>query len=687
MSQAYASLTQQMLQAFQGQHLDTAERLAKMILKAKPKDLVALQVFGLSLAMQGRAAESVAPLFKASQQDQKNPELLSNLAKAQHGAAMYAEAILTYKKLDQLIPNNPQILTDMGTSFAKAKNYHDAEECFERVIQADSSYFLVWSNRGNLLAEMGLPADALTSYEKALALNPDYAEAWTNYGNALFDLSRYQEARLAHERALELSPDYSEAWSNYGNTLLELKDSRDYEAYKKAYSLNPDHPFLLGQLFSAATSRCDWSQSQPLASKIISRADLGEKVAHPFIFLQTDASLKLQKLAAEIYIKDRISVTKSRIRSPGLHIEDEKKIRIGYFSSDFKEHPVGILMENLLKKHNREQFEVYGFFLNSPAGDAIEVRLLDAFDATLNLHGISDAQAADLVLAKKLDIAIDLNGHTSGARTALFARKLAPIQVNYLGYAGTSGANFYDALIADQVVIPQEHQINYSEPIAYMPNSFFPVDTSIAVESFGELPTRSSQGLPESGFIFTCFNNAYKITPQIFDVWMKLLKEVPGSVLWLSKPSSEAMLNLQKEAVNRGVDSARLIFAIRVPGRTDHLSRLRLADLFLDTPNYNAHATAADALWAGVPVLTQIGSTFAGRVAASQISALGLSELIAHSEGEYIAKALAFANHPETLQSISQQLEKSRASAILFNTKQYVKDLESLYVSLLSKIK
>jgi len=658
-----------------------------MILKAKPKDLVALQVFGLSLAMQGRAAESVAPLFKASQQDQKNPELLSNLAKAQHGAAMYAEAILTYKKLDQLIPNNPQILTDMGTSFAKAKNYHDAEECFERVIQADSSYFLVWSNRGNLLAEMGLPADALTSYEKALALNPDYAEAWTNYGNALFDLSRYQEARLAHERALELSPDYSEAWSNYGNTLLELKDSRDYEAYKKAYSLNPDHPFLLGQLFSAATSRCDWSQSQPLASKIISRADLGEKVAHPFIFLQTDASLKLQKLAAEIYIKDRISVTKSRIRSPGLHIEDEKKIRIGYFSSDFKEHPVGILMENLLKKHNREQFEVYGFFLNSPAGDAIEVRLLDAFDATLNLHGISDAQAADLVLAKKLDIAIDLNGHTSGARTALFARKLAPIQVNYLGYAGTSGANFYDALIADQVVIPQEHQINYSEPIAYMPNSFFPVDTSIAVESFGELPTRSSQGLPESGFIFTCFNNAYKITPQIFDVWMKLLKEVPGSVLWLSKPSSEAMLNLQKEAVNRGVDSARLIFAIRVPGRTDHLSRLRLADLFLDTPNYNAHATAADALWAGVPVLTQIGSTFAGRVAASQISALGLSELIAHSEGEYIAKALAFANHPETLQSISQQLEKSRASAILFNTKQYVKDLESLYVSLLSKIK
>ena len=686
MTEAYASMTQQMLQAFQSQHLETAERFAKMILKMNAKDLVALQVFGLSLAMQGRVTESVAPLYKASQQDQKNPELLSNLAKAQHGAAMYAEAILTYKKLDRLIPSNPQILTDMGTSFAKAKNYHDAEECFERAIQADSNYFLVWSNRGNLLAEMGLSADAITSYEKALALNPDFAESWTNYGNSLFDLSRYQEARLAHERALELNPDYPEAWSNYGNTLLELKDSRDYEAYKKAYSLNPDLPFLLGQLFSAATSRCDWSQSQPLASKIISRADLGERVAHPFIFLQTNASLKLQKLAAEIYIKDRIPVAKSRIRSPSLHIEDEKKIRIGYFSSDFKEHPVGILMENLLKNHDRDQFEVYGFFLNLATGDEVEQRLLEGFDSIITLYGLSDPEACTLIASQNLDIAIDLNGHTSGARTALFARKLAPIQVNYLGYAGTTGTNFYDALIADQVVIPQEHQVHYSEPIAYLPNSFFPVDTSIPVDSFGNLPAKSSQGLPEDGFIFACFNNAYKITPQIFDVWMKLLKEVPGSILWLSKPSSEAMLNLQKEAENRGVDSSRLIFATRTPGRSEHLSRLRLADLFLDTPNYNAHATAADALWVGLPVLTQIGSTFAGRVAASQLSALGLNELIAKCEAEYVTKALEFANHPEILKSIRDQLEESRVSSTLFNTKQYVKDLESLYIELLKKI-
>ncbi|MBU3622061.1 tetratricopeptide repeat protein [Polynucleobacter sp. CS-Odin-A6] len=685
MTQAYASITQQMLQAFQSQHLDTAERLANMILKINAKDLVALQVCGLSLAMQGRVAESVTPLYKAYQQDQKNPELLANLAKAQHGAHMYAEAIVTYKKLNLLIPNNAQILTDLGTSFAKAKNFQDAEDSFEKAIQVEPHYFLAWSNRGNLLAEMGFATDAIASYKKALDLKPDYAETWTNYGNALFDLSRYQEGRLAHEQALKLRPDYAEAWSNYGNTLLELKDPGDYEAYQKAYTLNPDHPFLIGQLFNAATCRCDWSHSQPLASKIISRGDLGEKVAHPFIFLQTNASLKLQKLAAEIFIHDRILNTKPNILSSLDHNGDGKKIRIGYFSSDFKEHPVGVLMQNLIKMHNRNHFEVYGFFLNAPTGDAIEGRLLDDFDASVSLHCISDSDAMNLVLAKKLDIAIDLNGHTSGARTALFARKIAPVQVNYLGYAGTSGAHFYDALIADQFVIPQEHQAYYSEPIAYLPNSFFPVDTSIPIESFGDLPTKLSEGLPEKGFIFACFNNAYKITPPIFDLWMNLLKEVPDSILWLSKPSPEAILNLQKEAKSRGIDESRLIFATRTPGRQEHLSRLRLADLFLDTSNYNAHATAADALWAGLPLLTQNGNTFAGKVAASLLNALSLNELIADSESEYFAKALEFARSPEKLKAIRDQLAVNRAHSPLFNTKQYVEDLESLYVKLVNK--
>lgn len=685
MNQAYSSMTQQMLQAFQGQNLETAERLAKMILGMSPRDLVALQIYGLSLAMQGRTAEAIPSLYKATQQDQKNPELLSNLAKAQYGAELYPEAIETFKKLDRLIPNNPQILTDMGTSFAKANFFKNAGDCYEKAIRIDPTYFLAWSNQGNLLAKLGNFAKALVSYEHSLGLNPEYAETWTNYGNTLFDLERLQESKLAHERALSLNPNYAEAWSNYGNTLLELKHPEGFSAHHKAYSLNPDHPFLIGQLFNSAANACDWSTTQLLLPSLISKSSKGLRATHPFNLLQTNASLKLQRMCAETYVTGNLIFSNSISVPQRKYADMGGKIRIGYFSSDFKEHPVGILIENILRLHDHSRFEIFGFFLNNKTNDDREKLLVSLFDQSFNIFGLNNKEALDLIRAQELDIAIDLNGHTAGARNAIFAEKVAPVQVNYLGYAGTSGSNYYDALIADRVVIPLEDQMYFSEKIEYMPNSFFPVDTSISIESLGDAPSRISQGLPESGFIFTCFNNSYKITPEIFDIWMAILKKIPNSVLWLSRPSAKAIENLKTEAMSRGVDSSRLVFASRTPGRKEHLSRLRLADLFLDTLNYNAHATAADALWVGVPLLTLIGETFASRVAASQVNALGLSELIVHSEQDYFEKAVELARNSELLRSIRAQLEVNRTSSTLFDSKKYVKDLECLYKVLLSK--
>lgn len=684
MSTQYSKLLGQMLQAFQGQNLETSERLAKMILKLNSKDLVALQVHGLSLAMQGRALESVSPLLIASKQDQKNPELLSNLAKSQYGAELYEDAIKTYKKLDTLIPNNPQILTDMGTAFAKTKRYEDAMTLFDKVIGIAPDYFLAWSNRGNLLSDQRLSDDAVRSYKKALELNPQYSEGWSNYGNTLFFLGRFEEARTAHEEALKIDPNFGEAWSNYGNTLLELKlGDEAFHAYERAYKVNPMVPYLMGQYFAAKRNQCIWDES-PSAEQLLNMVTGGHKVTIPFNLLQTDSSLALQRVGAETFSKDRFPISRTISRDQSLK-SCGQKLRIGYFSSDLREHPVGILMQGLLELHDRSRFEVYGFFLNPKTGDPLEKQLLQAFDQTFDLYGLSDLSASDLIFAQSLDIAIDLNGHTSGARTALFASKIAPIQVSYLGYAGTSGADFYDALIADKVAIPPDQQVHFSEEIAYLPNSFFPVDTSISYESFGEMPTRLSQGLPQSGFIFTCFNNSYKITPEIFEVWMSLLKEIPNSVLWLSKPSAMAIQNLQSEAKSRGVDPSRLIFASRTPGRKEHLSRLRLADLFLDTPNYNAHATAADALWAGLPILTLIGETFAGRVAASQLNALGLDQLIVNSKQEYFNKAVELASRPDLLKNIRIELESKRSTSPLFDTKQYVKDLESIYFGLLSQ--
>lgn len=685
MAQPYAPLIQQMLLEFQNQRLESTERIAQSILRINPKDLVALQVYGLALAMQGRLQEAVQSLSKAALLDPKNPELLNNLAKAQHGAALYAEASQTYEKLNRLVPNNAEVLTDMGTTYGKLRQYQKASSCYDKAIELAPNYFLAWSNRGNLLVEQGFPERALVCYETAIQYNPNYPETWTNYGNAYFDLGRFEEARLAHERALSMNPVYGEAWSNHGNTLQELKRGEEaLISYQKAYDILPEHPFLLGQLFNAYRTHCDWENSETLIPLGLEAVSKSQASVPPFILLQTPAKLDLQKQAAEVYVRERIPLINSE-KLDLIANDGKRKIRIGYFSTDFKEHPVGMLMENLIRLHDRSRFEVIGFFLSKKSGDQVEDRLRKVFDQSIDLFGVNDSTARQQVLDQHLDIAVDLNGHTAGARTGLFARKIAPIQVNYLGYAGTSGANFYDYLIADQVVIPPDHQGHYVEKIAYLPHSFFPADTLISHDDFGSLPSRESQGLPSQGLVFACFNNAYKITPEIFTVWMKLLKTIPNSVLWLTMPSSAAIENLRKQALSHGVSPDRVLFAPRVPARVDHLSRLRLADIFLDTLYFNAHTTAADALWAGVPVITLPGETFASRVAASQLTALGMSECIADSLEDYYAKAIDYATHLDRLKSLRAKQEAKRLASPLFNTKQYVLDLENLYLDLMKQ--
>ncbi len=670
-----------MMREFQNQHLDATERIAQSILRINQKDLVALQVLGLSLAMQGRIPEAVVPLTKAASLDGKNPELLNNLAKAQQGAELYAQALETYQKLNRLVQNNPQILTDMGTAYGKLGQFDKASACYEMAINLAPNYFLAWSNQGNLLVEQGLPEQALVSYENALQLNPSYAETWTNYGNALYDLGRFEESLKAHEKALTLNPLYGEAWSNQGNTLQELKRGEEsLQSYQMAYELVPEHPFLIGQLLNAYTTQCEWNQSQELIERGVKEVAQLKSAIPPFILLQTPASLEHQKKAAQVYIQKRVHV----INSGSIPLSSPiagRKIRIGYFSSDLKDHPVGILMEHIIRLHDRGRFEVIGVTLNKPTSDALESRLAKSFDRMIPLHGLNDAQACEIVREQQFDIAIDLNGHTANARTGLFGLKLAPVQVNYLGYAGTLGADFYDYLVCDQIAVPPEHQSYYVEKLACMPHSFFPADSIISHEEFGPIPSRQSQGLPDSGFVFASFNNSYKITPQIFDVWMELLKQTPGSVLWLSKPSAAAIANLKQHSHMRGVDSNRILFAERVPSRVDHLSRLRLADLFLDTPYFNAHTTAADALWAGLPVLTILGDTFAGRVAASQLTALDMPELISESMQSYYSKALEYSHNPELLKQIKNKLCDHRLTKSLFDTHQYVKDLEALYIS------
>jgi len=683
MNQSYGPMHLRLLQEFQERRLQSAEQVAREILRSHPKDLTALEIQGLARAMQGRFIEAIEPLSKAARLDPKNQDLLTNLAKAQFAGDLYLDAAKTFEKLNLLIPNNPLILTDMGTAYGKLRQYEKAALCYDRAIQLDPNYFLAWSNQGNLLADQGQPDDAIHCYQKALHQNPNYPEAWTNLGNAFFDLGRFAEACEAHDKAISLNQNYAEAWYNKGNTLTALKQEESaFNHYSRAFEINPRLPLLLGQFLHSLCINCDWEKFEWLNSQALMEVAAGKAAAHPFVMLQTKAGPALQKQAAEAFIRTRIpSVNPMQI--PVTAGGNEKKLRIGYFSTDFRNHPVGILMENVIQLHDRSKFDVFGYFLNKKTDDSTEISLRKAFDKSFDIFGINEVHAHQLILEHDLDIAIDLNGHTTGARTGIFARKVSPVQVSYLGYAGTSGASFYDYLIADLVVAPLDHQDYYSEKLVHLPHSFFPADARIAREDFGSLPTRQSQGLPEVGFVYSCFNNSYKITPPIYSLWMGLLKEIPNSVLWLTKPSELAMRNLRKNAQDLGVNPERIIFAERVPSRADHLNRLRLIDLFIDTPYYGAHTTAADALWAGAPVLTRLGDTFASRVAASQLSALGMGELIVNTEDEYREKALQLAKNPDLLKQLRLKQEANRLQTPLFNTTQYVKDLEALYLSMM----
>ena len=359
---------------------------------------------------------------------------------------------------------------------------------------------------------------------------------------------------------------------------------------------------------------------------------------------------------------------------------NHKKIRLGYFSSDLREHAVSYLIAELIELHDRSQFEVYAFsFDPGRIGDTMRPRLMDAFDHWHDVQSLSDIEVAKLARTLEIDIAINLNGHTQGARNDIFAYRAAPVQINYLGYPGTMGADYMDYILADRIVIPEENQKYYSEKVLYLPDCYHANDTKRPIAE--EIPTRAECGLPESGFVFACFNASYKITPEVFDSWMRILNEVEGSVLWVLAESDEARKNLQQEAEKRQINKKRIRFMERVMTKK-HIARQKLADLFLDTSPYNAHTTASDALLVGLPILTKIGKTFPARVSASLLTAIGLEELITKSNEEYEKKAIELAQDPKKLQEIKAKLLKNKETYPLFNMRRFTKNIEYLYKSL-----
>jgi len=604
-------------------------------------------------------------------------EAYFNHGNALNALKQYQAALVSYDKAILLKPEFADACYNRGATLHALGQYDAALRSYDKALLLRPDHAQTHNNRGVALLALQQVEAALQSFDKAILLNPDYAEAHNNRGNALQSLERCQEALQSFDKAILLNPDYADAHSNRGSVLLALKNYQAaLQSYELALRFKPGYEYLPGVRIYMKRFLCDWEGIEDECRQLEAAVVRGERVAMPFQMLAISASPAIQRQAAEIYARDKAparSIATVTSRRP-----KRDRIRIGYFSADFYKHVTSYLMAELFERHDRSRFEILGFSFGPDTVDEMTQRISTAMDRFLDVRSMPDREVAELSRKLEVDIAVDLNGFTTNSRPGIFAERPAPIQIDFLGYPGTMGAEYMDYLIADHTLIPQASQCHYSEKIVYLPDSYQVNDSRRAVSP---LPcARIEEGLPETAFVYCCFNNSYKISPEIFDIWMRILGRVEGSVLWLLQDNPWAVENLRKQAARRGIEPQRLVFASRVPVDR-HLARQRLADLVLDTLPYNAHTTASDALWVGLPVLTRTGETFASRVAASLLRAVGLPELITATESEYEELAVALAHNPQRLQALRLHLQQNHLTAPLFDCQTYTRHLESAYTA------
>ena len=720
-----------------------AEQLYKQILRANPNHVIALNRIGSIAAAAGHLDHAARFIGRAAQLAPDNAEVINNLGLVHLTGHSLEPALAYFQRAVALDPKRADAWNNLGVVQGKLERNDAAIDAFRQGLACNASHVSAWLNLGLYLGKAGQSAEAVDCFEKLIQLQPDDARAWRNLGAAQIQLQAFEQAVPALRRAVELDPSdvdsidhcggalvslckYGDALESYlrvlqarpessvahvnvGNAYLGLQrygealmhyqhavrlDPRSVvgqfrcgelfgkaknialsvKHFETAYALNPDWEWLEGRLLLARATVCDWFESDVRLQHALAQVRASKHAIGPFeaacTFFNGEDLLLCARTYAAAEHPPVASIEKplSRARSD--------RVRIGYVSGDFHNHATAFLMAGLFECHDRRQFEVIAFSIGPATQDEMRLRLHSAFDAFHDLREFSDREVAQRIADAGIDILVDLKGFTEHARFGIFTYRPAPIQVCYLGFPGTTGADCMDYVIADATVTPFEHQPWYTERIVQMPHSYQVNDRKRRIAD--QIPSRAEAGLPASGFVFCCFNNNYKITPAVFDIWMRLLHQVPGSVLWLLKDNELAGTNLLREAAQRGVAPERLVFAKRLP-LAEHLARHRLADLFLDTLPCNAHTTASDALWVGLPVLSCIGETFAGRVGASLLRAVGLPEMVVDNLVDYEARALALATDPEALAQLRSRLLAQRDTAPLFDTDRFRRDLESAY--------
>ena len=590
----------------------------------------------------------------------------------------YDEALTSYDRALVLVPNLAGAWLGRGNVFYGLKRYDEASASYDEALTLEPRLANAWLGRGNVFQALKRYDQAIADFDQALALDPELASAWLGRGNVFHGLKRDDQAISFYDKALDLDPDLAEAWFGRGSVLGELK--RYDEAvtlFDKALALDPDLIGAEGVRLHYKMQICDWSNLSADRQHLVSSVKKDKVNANPFSLIAISASRSDQLRCAKLWVSKEYPASARPIWIGETYKHD--KIRIGYVSGDFCVHAVSQLAAGMFECHDRARFETTAISIGPDDKSELRNRLKDAFDYFLDVNSLNDDEIAHQIRQMEIDILVDLAGFTRHARSGIFARRPAPIQVNYLGFPATMGADYIDYMIADKIVVPELHQQHYSEKIVYLPNSYQANDSKRAISE--KVFRREEMGLKENSFVFCCFNNGFKILPETFDSWARILKQVDGSVLWLLESSATNAENLRKEARHRGLDSERLVFAPPM-SPPDHLARHRCADLFLDTLPYNAHTTASDALWACLPVLTQIGETFAGRVAASLLTAIGLPELITSTPKAYEDLAIELATSPEKLVTIKRKLADNRLAAPLFNTQSFTRDIEKAFATI-----
>ena len=644
-------------------------------LEIKPSSAEALVGRGNILFELKRYHDALDAYDRACASNLALPEAWLGRGNALNELSQYDTSLAAYDRALALNSQMVGAVLGRGNVLNALKRYDDALLAYDKALALVPNLAEAWLNRGNVLNNVNRHDDALAAFDRALALRPDLAEAWLGRGNVFLFLKRYPDAISSYEKALAISPNLLEAQLGRANVFaLSKRHAEAAKAYTAVLRTEPQHPFTKGLLLHQKMLHCDWSGFNSSVDEIEKDVAAGKLSVEPFIMQSVSNLPGMLQRCTELYCQARYPANiKAGLQRTTV---GHKKIRVGYFSGEFREQATSHLIVGALEQHDTSRFEIYGFDNGWDDGSEIRRRINAAVHEIIGVRRLGDSSTLATVREKQIDIMVNLNGYFGEHRMQLFAHRMAPIQVNYLGFPGTLGASYIDYIIADRHVIPEDHKPFYNEKVVYLPNCYQANDSKRKIAAGA--PNRLECGLPASSFVFCCFNNCYKILPDMFDRWMRVLSQINGSVLWLLATTQETMSNLCREAAARNIDPRRLVFAKHVP-LADHLARHALADLFLDTLPCNAHTTASDALWAGLPLLTCSGGAFSGRVAASLLNAIGLPELVTTTLEDYERTAVELAANPEKLALVKAKLASNRSIAPLFDTKLFTKQLETAY--------